>query len=79
MIGNVAKALPAAVPAPNQSQFQANMHLSLSLPLSVCLSLSRSLAALLFRTCLLVALPARRVPVPDERFDYLVEFHKPAR
>lgn len=81
MIGNVAKALPAAVPAPNQSQFQANMHLSLFLSPSLCLSLSlsRSFAALLFRTCLLVALPARRVPVPDERFDFLVEYHKPAR
>ncbi len=22
---------------------------------------------------------ARRVPVPDARFDFLVEFHKPAR
>lgn len=35
MIGNVAKALPAAVPAPNQSQFQANMHLSPSLSVSL--------------------------------------------
>lgn len=40
---------------------------------------SRSVSLALYVSLARLALPIRRVPVPDDRFDYLVDFHKPAR
>lgn len=71
MIGNVDRPGPGAVRGTRPiTTFKLTCSLSLSLSVSFSVSLARSLA---------LALPARRVPVPDERFDFLVDFHKPAR
>lgn len=76
---------------PSQSVSQSFLFFHILVFLDFCISASSQVSPtnmrltssfhllLLMLPPMAFALPTRRVPVPDERFDYLVEYHKPAR